>query len=134
MTKVLVKKKKIVPDKDGILTEKEVTIMKSTCGSLSDKLAGSSIVKLYWYYPEGASVFPNEPMYWYVEKFYPYALCGTLCVDEPIDYEEIEKCKVKAEHLAKHKLPYVWLRRGMSFDEALAQLKEHLEKCGLQRS
>jgi hypothetical protein len=97
-------------------------------GTLSDKIAGSDLVSRFWYFPFGRDAFPFDSNSWYVEKYYPYAEGGPLCVDEPIDLEEIELCKKKARHLAECGIRYVYLTKAMTTDEAIAQLREH-EKC-----
>ena len=102
-------------------------------GSLSDKVACSEHVCKYWYYPGGRDAFPFQTDAWYVEKYYPYAEGGPLCVDEPMDIEEIELCKKKARHLAECGFRYVWLTKEMTVDEAIAQLREHQQCLGQQR-
>jgi len=96
--------------------------------SLTDRIANSEEFFRNWYYPGGAEKFPTDAICRKVDRYYPYAEGGPLCIDifdDPTDVdrrkEEIDK---KTPVLKEAGLRYLLLKPHMDFNLAMQELEQ----------
>jgi hypothetical protein len=67
---------------------------------------------------------PQQALYRFVSKYYPYAVGGPLYVDEPQNETEIHRAYERQKVMKKLKLRYLIVERDSTYDMLLEQLGE----------
>jgi len=91
--------------------------------TVADHLAGDREIRKNNIIEGIRTKFPEKAYLWIVEKFYPYAQCGPLYVDEPIKEWELKECAEKIPLMKALGLRYVVIKPHMTLFEALEQLE-----------
>lgn len=79
----------------------------------ASKIADSTFCKINYYHPLLKKKFPGNSKMWTVDKYYPYAKCGPLFIDEPrLDYR-VQESKNKLAEFEKAGIKYLILKNGV---------------------
>ena len=92
--------------------------------SLAERVARDSFCYKNYLCVSAQNAKPDDRLYWYVDRFYPYAHGGTLFIDEPIRQHEIEDCKKKAELFKELGLRYLILWPNIVENDIYNQIGE----------
>lgn len=105
-----------------VISKIEAIARKSNLYSTSDKLAQD---KMYYvnYRWRNTDQFNPDRKYFYVDKYYPFAVGGPLFIDEPHHKDEFARCEKKAIEMRELKLRYIYVIPEKPIEELLNQLE-----------
>lgn len=92
--------------------------------SLADQLSKEPFHRRNWMIPNGAELFPFEPSFRSVSRYYERSPWGPLLIDEPILPPDLKQCQLKAEVLRPLGLTYLYLTQSATLEDAIQQIEE----------
>ena len=107
--------------------------MASPFSNMATRIAGDVLHYRNYRWPGAFRSFPDDPEMRMVDKFFPYAECGALFVDEPMTERGKRRCEEKRAAMRDEGNLYLVIPPDMREEDAVSQLRAQLPRgqaCG----